>query len=218
MKIKDNLWAGEDDNMALCPPSKPAFVGVSEGTHIAICNMVADMGMQETKFGPKHQVYLRFEVPAERAEWTDDEGKQHTGPRNIGKTYNFILTEGSTLRAHMESWRGKTFADDELMDAAGTPIWDISKVVGKACQISVAKSDAGNSVIRSIIGLPKGFAAPAIEGDPIIYDGTDPGALNALPEWLRKAIQGEASDSASYANQSLPVPQEAPLPDDDIPF
>jgi hypothetical protein len=223
MKVKESLWIEEDENMSLCPPSKPAFIGVSEGTHVAICSMIADMGMQETNFGAKHQVYFRFEVPGERAEWTDDEGKQHTGPRSIGKSYTFSMNEKATLRQHLESWRGRSFTDNELMDADGNPIYDVSVVAGKPCQLAVVKSDKGNSLIKSIMGLPKGLTAPALEGPIIIYDRDHADNYDKLPKWMQEAIapyshsatpaksEPVKNDSFDHANQDVPF-------DDDLPF
>jgi hypothetical protein len=45
------------------------FEPLPEGGHAAICDMMVDLGLQETHFGPKHKVYLRFQVPAERVQW-----------------------------------------------------------------------------------------------------------------------------------------------------
>ena len=39
-----------------------------EGTRPAICNMVVDLGMQETPYGTKHQVYIRWELVSDRPE------------------------------------------------------------------------------------------------------------------------------------------------------
>jgi hypothetical protein len=224
MKVKEHLWVEEDDNMALCPPSKPKFEGVSEGTKVAICDMVADLGMQDGMYGLKHQVYIRFQVPSERVKWTDESGKEHEGAKVIGKSYGFTLTPNSTLRKHLEAWRGKAFADSELMDQSGNPIFDISKVAGQACQLAVVKNENGNGTISTIIGLPQGFPKPALDNEVVVYDADNPGNLSKLPEWIQKMI-GEAGQvsnaSAEHANQTLPVDTAQPPVadfDDDIPF
>jgi hypothetical protein len=213
MKVKEQIVGNwEDDNMAMYPPAKSTFETVSEGTHVAVCNMIADMGEQDGPYGIKHQVYLRFEVPGERYKYTDDEGKEHEGPRNIGKTYTYSLNEKATLRRDLESWRGKAFSDSELMDAAGNPIYDISKVVTLPCQISVVKSESGSAKIASVIGLPKGFPVPPIEGEAIVYDGDNQHNFGKLPEWLQKAINKQpVDDSKGHADQDIPF-------NDDVPF
>lgn len=204
--------------MPLCPPSKPAFEGVSEGTHVAVCSMIVDLGMQDGPYGLKHQICIQFEVPGERVKYTDDSGVEREGPRTIGKFYNFTLAENSTLRKDLESWRGKSFQDSELMDPAGNPIFDISTVVARPCQLSVIKNEHGRSKIASIIGLPKGFPVPPLEGEAIIYDSDHPQNLSKLSEGMRKIIDAQQTqsvkvpeDSMGHANQDIPF-------DDDVPF
>lgn len=53
------------------------FKKVPPGCHFAICNMVVDLGIQETTFQNKaksqHQVYIRWEVPDERVTYESPE-------------------------------------------------------------------------------------------------------------------------------------------------
>src|ERR1700722_12475978 len=57
---------------------------IPPGSHIAVCDIVADVGLQESAFyGTKRKVYVRFEVPAERWEYEKD-GKKAVGPGVIG--------------------------------------------------------------------------------------------------------------------------------------
>ena len=232
MKVKQLLWIDEgDDQMALCPPSKPAFEGVSEGTHIAICNLVADLGMQDGIFGLKHQIYIRWEVPSERVSYQDEQGNDKEGAKNIGKTYGFSMHEKSNLRLHLESWRGKSFTDADLMDDQGNALYDVTKVIGLPCQISVAKNEKGTSQIKSVMGLPKGFPLPKIEGATIVYDSDNTANFTKLPEWMQKkiseaddltpSVSDKVSDSAGHVNQKIPMGTAPPLIDEfdsDIPF
>ena len=42
------------------------FKSVPAGTHVAVCNLIADLGLQpgsDLHPAPRHQMYLRFEVP-----------------------------------------------------------------------------------------------------------------------------------------------------------
>src|ERR1035437_7424145 len=88
---------------------------VSPGSHFAVCDMVIFLGMQEVggQF-PKtcQQIYVRFEVPAEH--WTyEKDGKPAEGPAVIGRTFTASMHKKAALRKSLESWRGKTFMDDE---------------------------------------------------------------------------------------------------------
>lgn len=203
--------------MALCPPAKPAFKSIPEGTHIAICNMVVDLGDQDSPmYGVKHQIYLRFEVPSERINYQVD-GKDHEGPGVIGQSYNFTLAEKATLRKHLEGWRGKSFADNELMDSAGNPIYDVSKVVGKACQISVGKTETGNAKIAAIIALPKGMAVPTAENELIVYDDDNKDNLRRLPDWMQEKLGKSPRPMMDPADAPYDI-NTANEYDDDLPF
>lgn len=216
MKVKEQLWDDREADMALLPPSKSAFVGVSEGTHVAICNMIVDLGMQDGgKYGLKHQILVQFEVPGERVSYTDDSGVEKEGPRTISKFYNFTLVEGSILRKDLESWRGRAFAPTELIDNDGKPIFDITTVIAKPCQLSVIKSEKGKSLISAIMGLPKGFPIPPLESEAIVYDGDNQANLsklsNGIQDMIKKGVTKPQAESASHANQDIPF-------DDAIPF
>lgn len=226
MKVKEQLWVEEDDNMALCPPSKASFDGVSEGPHVAICDMVIDMGMQDGKFGLKPQIYIRFEVPGERVKYTDESGVDKEGPKVIGKRYGNSLGENAILRKDLESWRGRAFKELELMSDQGVPIFDISKLVGKPCQLGIIKNDKGTSKIATIMGVPKGFPIPVPENELIVYDADNQGNLSKLPKWMQEALAGTEdvkAESYGHVNQQVPVQTSAPgIVDDDfsddIPF
>lgn len=222
MKVKDLIWTEEDENMGLYPPSKPTFVGVSEGTHVATCYLLADLGMQDSeRYGIKHQVHYLFEVPGERVEFTDHNGTIKEMPRTIGKTYNFTLTDGATLRKDLESWRGRAFTEAELVDPDGKPIFDITGPIGKPCQLAVVKAESGKPKIASIIGLPKGFQAPPVEHDIMIFDVDGDMSDIRVPKWIRESLQSPQptaqtsrapqNDSQDHASQDIPF-------DDDIPF
>ncbi len=214
--------------MALCPPSKGSFEGVTEGPHVAVCSKIVDLGVQDGPFGNKHQVLVEFEVPDERVKFVNDEGAEIEAPKTIGKFYTFSLAEKSTLRKDLESWRGKAFTDDDLMDSGGNPNWDISKLLGVPCQLSVIKNDTGRAVIGTVMGLPKGFPAPTLEGDGIIYDADNLGSLSKLSQGLQgiigRQIKELKSDSFAHVNQQVPLTVNTPPPgvgddyDDDIPF
>ena len=48
------------------------FKLLEPGTHLAICNAVIGVGLQQTIFGSKEKVYIRWEVPAERVQYEKD--------------------------------------------------------------------------------------------------------------------------------------------------
>src|SRR5690606_8381199 len=83
------------------------FKRAPAGSHVAVCNLVADCGLQPGFEGkPQRKIYVRFEIPSERVEYEKD-GKQVEGPLTIGSFYTASMNEKATLRKHLEGWRGR---------------------------------------------------------------------------------------------------------------
>ena len=178
------------------------FKRAPAGSHIAVCNLVADCGLQPGSAqypAPKRKIYVRFEIPAERVEYEKD-GKQVEGPLTIGSFYTASMNEKATLRKHLEGWRGKKFSDDE---AAG---FDVSALLGKACMLNVVESESGGKTYSNIAGIgsmPRGVPTPQAENTLLYFDSeSDPNKLEALPKWLREKIEGQLRPSRPAANES----------------
>lgn len=194
------------------------FTPAPEGTHFGVCDMVVDLGKQKTSYqgveSLKDQIYIRWQVPAERTEWTDAAGVKQEGPVVIGKTYTASLGEKANLRKDLQSWRGRAFTEEELKG------FDISKLLGVGATISIVHAHKDNKTyanIGAIGGLPKGMDKLSVEGKAILYDPDNQGTLNDLPKWLREKIEGQvvstgktdANDPNSWRNNEL---------DDEVPF
>lgn len=195
------------------------FTPVPEGTHIGVCDMVVDLGKQRTTYMGdttiKPQVYIRWQIPAERMEWTDGDGVKHEGPMVIGKTYTASLGEKANLRKDLQAWRGKAFTEEELRK------FDISKLLGVPATVTVThkpkESGGVYANVTSVGGLPKGTPRPSAEGDPLIYGDEDRAAFDRLPKWLKEKIDGQVQDEPMPERQAEPDLAHADL-DDDIPF
>jgi len=194
------------------------FTPAPEGTHFGVCDMVVDLGMQRTSYqgveSIKHQIYVRWQIPEERIEWTDADGNKREGPVVIGKTYTASLGEKANLRKDLQSWRGRAFTEAELK------AFDVSKLLGVGATISIVhnhKEGKTYANIGAIGGLPKGMASPPIENGTVLYDPDNTETLDKLPKWLREKIESQiiptgktdANDPDSWRNSEL---------DDDVPF
>ena len=182
------------------------------GSHVGLCNMVVDLGKQETtdfdgKPSIKHQIYLRWELPDERS--TNDASK----PLSIGKFYTLSLHEKATLRQHLDAWRGRPFTAEELKG------FDIAKLLGAPALLSVTHGTKGNgdasAKVANVGKLPKSMTAPKdTETPPLLYDNDSPADVyDELPEWLRKKVDAQVRDK--------PRGGGAPVYDDlsdDVPF
>ena len=187
------------------------FEPVPQGTHIARCVTVVDLGVQQSPWGAKEQVYLGFEVPAVRVEWEKD-GVKQSGPALIGATWTNNLYEDANLGKNLISWRGRPFTAEEKKG------FDLFDLLGVPCMLSVVHNVANNGKtyanIASIMGMPAGTTAPKAEGELVGYTATDPaysGTLEKLPEWLKtKALAGQGAVAAS------PEDEYNQMPPDDI--
>lgn len=177
------------------------FKRAPSGSHIAVCNLVADCGIQpgsQAFPNPKRKLYLRFEIPGERVEY-EKNGKQVEGPLTIGSFYTASMNEKATLRKHLEGWRGKGFTDAEAA------AFDISKLLGQACMLSVIETESGGktySNIQNIGKLPKGIPAPSAENPLLYYAGDDERDFSSLPPWLQEKINGQIKPSTPAASES----------------
>lgn len=192
------------------------FKRVPAGSHIAICNLIADCGMQPGSPlypNPKHKLYVRFEIPAERVEYEKD-GQSIEGPMTIGSFYTASMNEKATLRKHLESWRGRSFTDEEAAK------FDVSAILGKACMLSVVHSESGGKTyanIASIGAMPKGVPIPKAENPLLYYDDNSPAIdLDKLPKWLQDKINGQLTGQTK--EDTAPRPDQVGFEDDDIPF
>lgn len=113
--------------------SSADFKPLDEGTHLAICNAVIDIGLQSTPFGVQEHVWLRFEVPAERISYVKD-GEEIDAAQIICTRYNKTLTKKANLRKDLEAWFGREFISDELDG------FDLFNLAGMPCLLTVVKS------------------------------------------------------------------------------
>jgi len=183
---------------------------VPAGTHHAVCYGIIAVGTQPSeKFTPRQKIIVCFEIPAERITIKDQDL-----PRGISKRYTLSLNEKSSLRKDLQSWRGKPFTQEELNG------FDVSKVIGSNCLISVLHSDRAGAVYADISGisaLPRQMASVRPENQPLYFNllesidlakktgSDDVNWPSELPAWVQKICSqadeylafrgGESADS-----------------------
>ena len=188
------------------------FKRLESGSHVAVCDMVILVGLQPGSAQypkPKQKVYLRWQVPSER---TDDDR-----PMVIGATLTASMHEKAQLRKLLEGWRGEKFSDEAAAQ------FDLSKLIGKACMVSVVESESGGktySNVQSVSRLPKGLTTPALECEGLVYRNTrsdeDAAVFKLLPDWLRKKIDAQLEAESEPARDEHAFGGD--FHNDEIPF
>lgn len=192
------------------------FVSVPSGSHIAVCNLVADLGIQpgsQAFPAAKPQVYIRFEIPAERIEFERD-GRKIDGPAIIGQAFTASMHEKATLRHRLEGWRGKKFSDTEAEN------FDVSAILGKGCMLTIVENVKDGKVYSNIAGigaLPKGLTVGSPENEPLFYASFDTRSYSKLPEWIRKKIDTQIVEKVIQRSEQ-PLDDGTFIDDSDIPF
>jgi len=210
LKVQDD-FKGEEMGLTFKAQEKE-YKRILGGSHFAVCDMVVDVGLQDTFFGVKPQVYVRFEVPAERWEYEKD-GKKMEGPGVIGNFYTGSMSTKANLRKFLEGWRGKKFTEAEAQ------AFDIGSVLGKACLLNIQESQKGDKTYSNIVSaapIMKGMEPPKAELPLLIYYPGKEEMFSALPEWIRKKI--ETQIPAPEVEDPVYQRDETEIDDDDIPF
>lgn len=194
------------------------FDPVPEGSHLAVCDMFVDLGIQETNYNgqvkQQHKIYLRWQVPSLRSKWTKDD-VEYEGPMAIGSKFTLSLHEKASLRKILQSWRGRAFTPDELKK------FDVTTVLGAPCLITVTHEPKDGGGVYANVGavakLPPGVPAPQIEGETLIYDADNRGSFEKLRPWLQDAIKAQKLEESPPEERGSQQPAYADL-DDDVPF
>jgi hypothetical protein len=192
------------------------------GYFLARCYQIVDLGTHSinylNKITMQHKIKIYWELHGD--DLKTDEGKPLIQTRN----YTLSLNEKASLRKDLESWRGKSFTDDELRT------FDTDSLLDKWCMITIqhrvgkdgktyAEPAAITPVPESVLktGLPQGIN-PIFAFDIKDY-GTD--KFEKLSKGLKEKIM-ESSEvrnsqklSTDVVNKAL---QEAAIIDDEIPF
>ena len=134
--------------------NKGTFATAPEGLQQAICCDVEDLGEQQTRFGPKHQVRLW---------WQSENRNDENGNKRflLFKTYTASLNEKARLRGDLEAWRGKKFTNAEIEG------FDLEKLLNANCQLQIVQNlaDDGSlySQIQAIVPLASGSPKLSVE-------------------------------------------------------
>jgi hypothetical protein len=206
--------------MSIIAENKPSnYVLIPAGNHLARCygmvqigTIIEEQGIYKGK--EAHKVRISWETPHECHDF--GQGLQ---PFAIHKEFTLSMNEKATLRKMLESWRGKSFTEDEAK------AFDITKLLSKPCMINVIhKTSSSNNTyadISSIATLPKGLECPAQVNASIelSFDNWNGALFDSLPDFLKDKIKKSKEYSAMTMPGHTETPQAKSNDDgDDLPF
>jgi len=191
------------------------FEPVPAGTFPARCFSMIHLGtMNENIMGTEKQlnkVRISWELPTELKVFKEENGEQ---PLVISKDFTLSMNEKATLRKYMESWRGKSYTEEEAKSV------DITKLLGVPCLLSIIHKTSKNGKkyadISSVTTLPKGMEVPS-QINPTFelnYENFD----NVLFETLPDFIKDKMKKTPEYQKAINPESENLEGTDDDVPY
>jgi len=194
---------------------KKEFKVAPVGSHLARLYRIIDLGTQKSEY--MGQVKMLRKVKFFWELHGDDlliEGKPLIQTRN----YTLSLGDKASLRKDLESWRGRSFSDDELRG------FDLRNLLDKWCMVTVQHRTAnnGNTYADAVAVTP----VPAIVQKAGLPQGVNQCVLFDLQKFdqktfdeLSQGLKDQIMQSAEYRNTFTDVNkklQDAAIDDDDL--
>lgn len=194
---------------------------IDAGTYVARCFSMVQIGTVESEYMGEtkelNKVRVTWELPNELKVYKEGEDAK---PLTVSKKFTLSLHEKANLRKFLESWRGKSFNEEEAKK------FNISKLLGVPCMLSVihktSKQGKVYADISSVSSLPKGLECPPQINSNFEFSFTpyEQDKFDSLPDWLKDEIK----TSKEYKQMTEPNNKEINAEDlpidnnDDLPF
>lgn len=186
------------------------------GTHVARCVKIIDIGTQRGEYQGKatirRQCIIGWELPTELM----TEGELAGKPFTVSRFYTCSLGEKANLRRDLESWRGKSFTEEELNG------FEAKNILGKPCLLGLTPNAKGKTRVTGVMALPKGTQVPDQISQPLFFslekDEFDRTVFDGLSDGYKKLIM-VSPEYQELANPGTPNPKgKFDDMEDDIPF
>lgn len=173
------------------------------GAHLARCYRIVDLGTQKSEYMGEvkhlHKIMLGWEVHG-----VDDNGKPLTTkdgrPFAMFKNYTLSWSEKANLRLDLQSWRGKSFDQEEMRK------FDLKTVLGAWCMLNVIERPGTNgNIYANVNGVTP---VPAIIKQSGLPKAVNPDEIFNLQE-PDMAIFANFSDNLKAKITSSPQWKEA---------
>ena len=168
-----------------------------EGTVLAVCAGVWDLGMQKTSYNGIDKLQHKVVIAWELSQLIDAPESDYNGmPYMLSKTYTLSLYENSNLRKVLESWRGKSFDEETIKNG-----FDVEKLYGINCLVGVShvtKGDKTYANITSLLPLMKGIESI----QPVRGKDDDP------PNWVKEKQAMAVDPEPDGVDADFPIEDE----------
>jgi hypothetical protein len=204
-----------------------SFESTPPGLHLGRCYRIIDLGTQKSEYMGQIK-YLRKIMLGWEIHGQDDAGtplKMKDGrPFAMFKNYTLSWSEKATLRADLQSWRGKPFTAEEMRR------FDLKTILGAWCMLNVieAQGNDGKSYVnvKNLTPVPSmikqaGLPTAVNKNEVFMLDDPDMEMFSSFSDNLKKKIM--ATPEWEKANGKVPAQAAQPAQptfdqDDDIPF
>lgn len=191
-----------------------------EGTHLAICYSVIDLGTQTktTQKGVRtnREIRIGWELCEEKKVFKKDGEPE---PFVVNCSYAFFTSPNSNLMQDLQAWREKDFTEEELKT------FEIKNLISKPCLLQVFHKVAANGKtyanVKQVMGVPKAMKplVPKMHNKPEYYE-VDMGrgaTFQSLPDFLQKIIEKSAEFQPVKPEEESQAPAEETNPDREPP-
>jgi hypothetical protein len=204
--------------MGFALPDSNDFERPEDGTYLAMCYRIVDLGTQSEVFSGEtkllRKVTISWELPTERMK----DGR----PFSVNKRYTFSSAENANLRKDLEAWRGAKFTPETMKG------FEIDRLLGKPCVVTVSTTtnEKGKTFTNIIAITPpiKGTKIPPETENETFCFAMIPGMFNpALMEKLHEKVQETIRKSPEWqamskGGTSSAASSTADELDDELPF
>jgi hypothetical protein len=171
------------------------------GSHLARLYRIIDLGTHKSEYMGKVNMLrkVKFFWELHGDDLKTDEGKPLIQTRN----YTLSLGEKASLRKDLESWRGKSFTDDELRG------FDLTNLLDKWCMITVQHRESNGKTYADAVAVTP---VPAVVAKAGLPSGVNPTLLfdmqkfdQAVFDSLSDGLKNQIQQSAEFQNKNRKV-------------
>ena len=164
---------------------------IPNGTYIARCNLVVDLGDQQLWQPPDSQDQIRY-APQVIIGWEVNELDYNVKNYLVTENYNVYTSEKAKLRITLESW----------LNVKET---NLETLINKPAQVTTQINEKGNwSKVVAVTGLQKGVDAFELTTEPLVYNLGDRDVYDKLPQFIRNKIDESNTPHFDENDEKIP--------------